>query len=148
MGIFQRKEKANQAVKKEEAGAKDFERRIPFWNYRAVDYKNYEPFFQFRAEIDGYLEKLFAGEIDDGNGNVLDCIIGDMARQAEKDLARQRTEHRDMIKSFDIRAQSDRRAFENQLSLLKDYLAENRKKQEKYRVHVEANEFMRTEESI
>lgn len=142
MNLFQQVKNLNKVVRRDEVRAKDFERRIPFWSYRAVAYKGYEPFLQFKPEIDSYLEKLFAKEIDDGNGDILDCMIGDMARHAKKDLARQRTEHRDMIKSFDIRAQSDKRAFENQRSLLKDYLAENVKQQERYCTLIEADEFV------
>lgn len=93
----------------------DFTRRIPYWSYRAPNYKIYEPLLEYREEIDGYLEKL---------------------------LEHQRVEHRDIIKSFDIRAKSDRKAFESQLALLKEQLAENKREQEKYGERIGANEFI------
>ena len=90
------------------AGANGFARRVPFWSYRARDYLLYEPLVSFRGEIDGYLERLFAGDLDEGNGDVLDNMIADLVRQAEECLKRQRTEHKDAIISFGIRAKSER----------------------------------------
>ena len=58
----------------------DFICQIPFWGYQVAAYREYEPFSNLVLELDSYLEKLFAGEIDDGNGDVLDCLIADRAR--------------------------------------------------------------------
>lgn len=104
---------------------KDFTLRTPFNSYRPTEYREYETFFNFKNEIDEYLESLFEGEIDDGNGDVLDNMINDMARQAEKDLEKQHTEHGDTIKSFEIRHRADKLAFENERNLLCAKINEN-----------------------
>lgn len=142
MSTFNQVENPQKAVSSEEAVVNDFERRIPYWSYRPTNYKVFEPFMEYKSEIDGYLEKLFNGEIDDGNGDVLDNMIMDMARQAEKSLAKQHTEHGDIIKSFDIRAKSDRIAFEDELKLLRDRLDICMKKQAKYKELLEEDEFI------
>lgn len=142
MSVLSRMKNINESVGSEKMVMNDFERRIPYWSYRPVSYEVYEPFKEYKTEIDGYLEKLFNGEIDDGNGDVLDNMIMDMARQAEKSLNRQRVEHRDMIKSLDIRAQSDRKAFKCQLELLKEQLENNKHNQEKYNKLADADEFI------
>lgn len=61
-------------------GFLDFTRRAPFWSYRVKDYLLYGPLVSFRGEIDSYLNKLFAGDIDEGNGDVLDSMIADLVR--------------------------------------------------------------------
>lgn len=137
----------NKAVDDEMVVVRDFNRRTPFWSYRTAAYKPYPPFAQFKAEIDAYLEKLFAGELDDGNGDVLDTMISDVLRQAERDLARQRTEHRDMIVSFGLRARSDRTAFEHELGKLRESLERNQREQSKIRSRLENNEFMEVPEN-
>lgn len=142
MSIFNQVNSLNKSVNSEKVVMKDFERRIPYWSYRPVNYEVCKPFKEYKTEIDGYLEKLFKGEIDDGNGDVLDNMIMDMARQAEKSLVNQRAEHRDMIKSLDIRAKSDRRAFGYQLELLKEQLEINKHNQEKYSKLADADEFI------
>ena len=142
MNIFNQLKNPKKSVDNKEVIVNDFQRRIPYWSYRATNYGVYEPFIKFKDEIDGYLAKLFSGEIDDGNGDVLDNMIFDMARQAEKSLAEQRTEHRDIIKSFDIRMKSDRDAFERELELLRTQLEDNMKKQERYSSLVENDEFL------
>ena len=108
----------------------DFQRRTPYWSYRTTGYTIYEPFMDYKTEIDDYLARLFAGEIDDGNGDVLDSMISDMERQAEKHLWRQHSEHQDVIKSFELRMLGDKKAFTEEIELLKDMLAGNLKEQE------------------
>lgn len=142
MGIFSQVDNRKKTVQSEEVIVNDFTRRIPYWSYRAPNYKIYEPLLEYREEIDGYLEKLLGGEIDDGNDNTLDNMIMGIGKQAEKLLEHQRVEHKDIIKSFDIRAKSDRKAFESQLALLKEQLAENKKEQEKYGERICENEFI------
>lgn len=112
---------------------RDFNRRAPFWSYRTRAYQIYAPFDQFKTSIDDYLDKLFQGEIDDANGDVLDALIFDLLRQAERDLDRQRTEHRDAITSFAIRAKCDPVAFEAELSALEERLEANKQEQQKKR---------------
>lgn len=128
-------------MKSGEVMVNDFQRRTPYWSYRPANYRIYEPFMEYKKEIDKYLEKLFSGEIDDGNGDVLDNMIAQMTRQAERVLDEQRTEHKDMLKSFDIRRLSDRETFENQLKLLRDSLEKNKSDQEEYRNRMRGNEF-------
>ena len=124
MSFFKRA-KTTKVMDDTETIVTDFKLRAPFWSYRTVPYREYEPFISFKPEIDGYLERLLQGEIDDGNGDVLDNLINDMARQAEKDLDKQRTEHGDTIKSFDIRNQGDKRAVKHELDLLQSEIGEN-----------------------
>ena len=107
----------------------DFARRSPYCQYRPVKYQQYKPFDEYQGEIDQYLEKLFEGEIDEENGDVLDNLIGDITRQALNHLDRQRVDHRDMIHSLSVRFDSDRSIFENQLQHLKEALEENRSEQ-------------------
>ena len=136
--------------KKEQEGeviVKDFKRRIPFWGYRPVNYKITEQFRDYKTEIDAYLEKLFKGEIDSGNADILDNMIIDCARQAEKDLVNQHSEHRDSIKSFDVRAASDKRAFELHLEQIRLRLMENRERQKKYLQLLDDDEFLRRTEN-
>jgi len=121
---FFRKSKPTRVVDDTETTVSDFRLRSPFWCYRTVPYRTCESFDGYGPVIDSYLSKLFQGEIDDGNGDVLDNMICDMARQAEKDLERQHTEHGDIIHSFGIRAQGDRRAFAHERDLLQRTLEE------------------------
>ena len=117
MSIF-KKRRPTKVVDDTETVVQDFVLRAPFWSYRTVPYRGYEPFVEYGPAIDKYLESLFKGEIDDGNGDVLDNLICDMARQAEKDLDLQRTQHRDTIKSLDLRNQGDHWAFQHERALL------------------------------
>ena len=98
----------------------DFLRRAPYWSYRAKGYEPYDPLLHFQEDIDRHLEALFSGEIDDGNGDVLDSQISDIVRQAQTDLKRQLVEHGDVIRSFGIRASSDRCAFQAKLETLRE----------------------------
>lgn len=107
----------------------DFTRRAPFCSYRPVPYRFYDPLVNLKDDLDGYLERLFQGEIDDANGDVLDCLIFDVVRQAVEDLKKQRVNHQDAIISFGIRAESDRAAFEDQLARLRTDLEETRSEQ-------------------
>lgn len=148
MNIFKRLRNPNKAVDSEEVIVNDFQRRTPYWSYRTTSYKAYEPFMEYEPVLDEHLEKLFNGEIDDGNGDVLDRLVMDIERQAEKFLAHQRIEHRDTIKSFDIRARSDQKAFERQLTLLKEQLERNEKDQERCCELIAANKFIKRRKKI
>lgn len=107
----------------------DFTRRAPFWCYRPVPYREYEPLSHLQLELDSYLERLFQGELDDANGDVLDNLIFDTVRQACEDLTKQRIIHQDSITSFAIRAKSDHSAFARELSALKVDLDKNLEEQ-------------------
>ena len=122
----------------------DFKRNSPYWQYRAVRYQQYRPFDEYRDEIDRYLEKLFAGEVDEENGDILDNLIGDITRQALHHLDRQRVEHRDTIHSLHIRHESDRILFESQMQHLKEALVENRRNQEIVMALLKKDEFVCT----
>ncbi len=116
----------------EETVVYDFNRRLPFWGYYPTRYKILDRFINFQNELDGYLANIFSGDIDSGNEDILDNLIIDISMQAAKSLSNQRTDHRDVIKSFDIRTHSDREAFCQQLEMLKAALDGNKKKQAIY----------------
>ena len=141
MNFFKRS-KVTKIVDDTESIVADFKLRAPFWSYRTVPYREYEPFVNFTADIDNYLERLFEGEIDDGNGNVLDNIICDMARQAEEHLKRQHTEHRDTIKSFDIRNKGDKTAFMNERILLQAEIEDTEQQIEEVKRRMKRDKFV------
>ena len=141
MSLF-KKAKSTKMVDYNDNIVYDFILRAPFWSYRTVPYREYEPFVSFIPVIDGFLEKQFRGEIDSGNGDTLDNMICDMARQAEKDLDKQRSEHTDMIKSFDIRYHGDRKAFEHELTLLSAEFAEIEQQQAEINARLKKDKFI------
>lgn len=134
-------------VSDEEVIVTDFERKIPFWGYRAIKYVPYKPFMELKKELDGYLDGLFKGDIDDGNADCLDLLISDVARMAKKDLMKQRMEHRDLIVSLAIRAESDRLSFEKELAFLQKSLEECEAELENYKQMVAKDEFSERRES-
>lgn len=91
----------------------DFVRRFPYESYRPVEYR---PFPDLQKELmlpklDQYLQALLAGDVDDGNGDMLDSIIFDPFRIAVPDLEKQGCEHRDIIRRLNARRISDRADF-------------------------------------
>lgn len=98
----------------------DFTRQVPFWNYRPVSYRINERFMDLIPELDAYLERLFAGEIDDGNGDVLDNIICDHAAETIKELTDQKVSHDDLLVNMHIQAQGAIDSLENHLSKLRE----------------------------
>ena len=106
-----------------------FRGRVPFGNSRPVDYEEYEPFVSFKPIIDGYLEKLFAAgsALDEGNKDVVDPLIADMATKAEQHLEQQRIDHANSLNAFNTRRGGDKRAFERELETLREALAQNEK---------------------
>lgn len=74
-------------------------------SYRTVEYRDYARMEEgvMIPLLDDHLNKLFAGEVDDANGDVLDDIIYGAVREALPDLNRQRYDHGDMIRRFDVR---------------------------------------------
>ena len=137
----ERLDNLNRRVNDESVVVNDFMLRIPYWSYQPADYREYPPFSAIRKALDEYLGALFAGEIDDGNGDVLDCIIGDLSRQARIDIDRQRIAHMDVIQSFRMRSASDRAVFEAELQKRKADLAANLEEQAKYRAILKETEF-------
>ena len=121
--MFGKSNKDNNSSKKgigdERVATNDLRRRIPKVDYRPCDYEILPRFKNLKVEIDEYLDKLFAGEIDAGNGNVLDELIIDVGREARAELDRQYISHQDII--IDLKAYHDGnvRQFESELAGLK-----------------------------
>lgn len=61
--------------------------------------------------LDRHLEALFAGDVDDGNGDALDSLIFAPAREALPDLAMQQTAHADILRRLIARRKADREDF-------------------------------------
>ena len=100
-----------------------FRRQRPNAELRPVPYRPYAPLYQdLKKELDAYLDKLFAGEIDDANSDVLDSIITDRIRQAIRDLSDQRINHTMNIYDLDIDAKGKRQACEDNLAQLMEML--------------------------
>ena len=104
----------------------DFRLRFPFESYRPTEYLLYSKLDEkiILPKIDEHLEKLFAGDIDDGNGNTLDAIIFSSAREAKPDLTRQRHNHTDTINRLITRRKTDIEDFKNMLKSLCSELEE------------------------
>ena len=58
-------------------------------------------------KIDDHLDKLFAGSVDDANGDMLDEIIFGAAREALPYLSKQHIDHNDTIRRFIVRRTAD-----------------------------------------
>lgn len=82
---------------------------IGFESYRTTEYTLYHKLDEneMRSRIDDHLDKLFAGEVDDANGDMLDEIIFGAAREALPCLSRQRIDHNDTIRRFIARRTAD-----------------------------------------
>ena len=65
-----------------------------------------------KPKIDRHLEALFAGDVDDGNGDMLDNIIFGPYRKSVPYLNIQRLNHKDMNRRLVARRVSDRADFE------------------------------------
>lgn len=114
-----KKTRPTKVVDDTEQFVNDFTQRAPFWSYRPVPYKEYTPFYMYQIELDKYIDGLLkAGALDDGNGDVMTNFITDMANKAYADLAKQKTDHEDVIESFFIRSRADQEQFTNELELL------------------------------
>ena len=84
--------------------------QIGFESYRTVDYRLYHKLKEeeMLPRLDEHLGKLFAGEVDDGNGDMLDSLLFGAAREALPDLDYQHCNHADMLRRLIIRRQADR----------------------------------------
>lgn len=94
----------------------DFMRRMKclFESYRPADYKLYPGLCEeeMKPKLDRHLEALFAGDVDDANGDMLDNIIFDPYRESVSYLNVQRLNHKDMNRRLIARRISDRADFE------------------------------------
>ncbi len=92
----------------------DFKRRIKFESYRSTDYRFYPGLSEeaMNPKIDRHLEALFAGDVDDGNGDMLDNIIFGPYRESVPYLNIQRLNHKDMNRRLVACRASDRADFE------------------------------------
>ncbi len=140
MSILSQISNPNKSISDEEVVVHDFERRTPFWGHRPKKYTLDERFMEFRNEIDEHLQRLFEGDIDSANGDTLDNLIMDVAKQAEHSLANQREWHKDWIKSLDDRARCDKKAYEEQLVLCKRELEKTEKALKRYEMAMKDNE--------
>lgn len=103
-----------------------FRRRPEYENVRAAEYQMY-PGLQkenLLPVLDKHLEALFAGELDDANGNMLDSIIFAPAREAVPDLMRQHYDHADVLRRLSARRMADREDFRRILEERKRELAQ------------------------
>lgn len=93
----------------------DFVRRIPIESYRPVEYKLYHKLRdeEMHPKLDRHLDALFAGSVDDGNGDMLDNIIFRSYRESGPDLILQKHTHEDMIRRIVAKRTSDREDFVN-----------------------------------
>ena len=82
---------------------------IGFESYRTSEYTLYNKLDEAEMipRIDDHLEKLFAGSVDDANGDMLDEIIFGAAREAFPFLSKQYIDHHDTIRRFIVRRTAD-----------------------------------------
>ncbi|HBA64554.1 MAG TPA: hypothetical protein DCZ20_11915 [Lachnospiraceae bacterium] len=93
----------------------DFMRRMQllFESYRSADYRSYPGLYEeeMKPRLDRHLEALFAGDVDDANGDMLDNIIFGPYRESDPYLNVQRLNHKDMNRRLVARRVSDRADF-------------------------------------
>ena len=82
---------------------------VGFESYRTVDYRKCPELFMetYYGAIDEHLDRLFKGEIDDANGNVLERFTFGPVRKAFPDLRIQHIDRQDTIRRFIVRNSSD-----------------------------------------
>ena len=83
---------------------------VGFESYRTVEYKLYPKLeeAEMMPKLEEHLSKLFAGDVDDANGDMLDAILFGAAREALPDLDKQHYNHLDMLRRLIIRRKADR----------------------------------------
>ena len=83
---------------------------VGFESSRTTEYTLYHKLdeAEMLPKIDDHLEKLFAGSVDDANGDMLDEIIFGAAREALPYLSKQHIDHNDTIRRFIVRRTADR----------------------------------------
>lgn len=104
----------------------DFRRRPEYEACRPAEYRLYPKLEEgvILPRLEAHLTALFAGEVDDGNGDLLDSIIFAPAREAVPDLARQQYDHADTLRRLIARRRADREDFARLLDLRRQELAE------------------------
>lgn len=82
---------------------------LGFESFRALEYPLYYKLEESEMipKLDDHLSKMFSGEIDDANGDMLDSIIFGAAREALPELNRQRYNHMDTLRRLIIRGTVD-----------------------------------------
>ena len=82
---------------------------LGFESFRALEYPLYYKLEENEMipRIDDHLSKMFSGEIDDANGDMLDSIIFGAAREALPELNRQRYNHMDTLRRLIVRETVD-----------------------------------------
>ena len=58
-------------------------------------------------QIDTHLDRLFSGDVDEANANLLDSMIFSVYRVAVSDLSKQRDKHREVIDDLVARHTAD-----------------------------------------
>lgn len=127
--------------KEQEEFEKDFKLRTPFWDYVSKNYKISSEFLNYIQQIDKDLEKIINGEIDMGNGNVLDDGILLVKEEELKKLEIQRNDHRVLNHYYDIRKFVDQKGFKKELEYLQEELVKNKEKQKIYVDFIASQEF-------
>ena len=81
-----------------------------FESYRTVEYRLYHKLEEdeMMPRLEEHLNKLFSGNVDDANGDMLDGILFGAAREALPALGRQHYDHSDMLRRLIIRRKADR----------------------------------------
>jgi hypothetical protein len=115
--------------------------RIRNGSLRQLNYRDFAPLFGYADAIDKFLEELFKGEIDLGNGNVCDNMINDIAEQAQTDIELQRISHHDSITIISNQRIADRHAYESQLEKKKEELAEIRSRLDEINIKFRKSKF-------
>lgn len=82
---------------------------IGFESYRTCEYRLYHKLKEgeMLKILENHLSKLFNGEVDDANGDMLDAILFDTAREAISDLQNQRCDHKDVLRRLSVRHKAD-----------------------------------------
>lgn len=115
-----------------------FVRRTPFWNYGLIQY---QPDLDIKEIIDEALDNLLEGDIDSGNGDILDCFIFDFVRRLRVALLQESIVHQDSIADVGLRASGDVRAFELNLECLREELEENLREQRSIEERIRSTKF-------
>lgn len=100
----------------------DFMKQTPYWSTRPVKYTVMRSFIELKDELDRYLDRLFKGDIDEGNADVLDNIIADHTNAALNDLAIQKSDHTDFIEAYWGNSQAMMESFEKQKAKVEKHL--------------------------
>ncbi len=100
-------------------------------SFRCQQYEEYGKFDEanMKCELDSYLNRLLAGEVDAANGNMLDELIFGREREAMRDLNMQRIRHKDSNKRIAVRFDSD---YKDTLKILEQTVEERDGIKEQY----------------